>query len=217
MGKSMKHMIVVTGCALMSACGPTTGVQEVTWDRAVVAQRQLERLDELAPTTENNMPSTGTASYTGSAVIAIDPRSFSEIDNIGIVGDATLEVSFSGPGTVTGRIDNYQAVTGAGSDLQFRVPASGRIDIGLDESQVGTATANNNWGADYRGNINVDGRNYTVDGILTGGFLGNRTSDPTPERITKGIVGTNVPLATQYAIPDTGLPAPIEITVFGEN
>ena len=88
---------------------------------------------------------------------------------------------------------------------------------GQDESLVGTTTVNNGWGADYRGNINVDGTNYTVDNVLYGGFLGNRVSDPTPERITKGIFGTNVAQPTQYAVSDGGSLTTFEMTVFGET
>ena len=184
---------------------------------AIDAQTQLERLEGFDPTTENNMPDTGSASYTGFAQMTLGYNSVSNISTVGILADATLEVDFSGAGTVTGRLDGFEAVSGAGSDLQTFVPASGSIIVGHGESLVGTTGANNAWAADYRGNINVDGTNYTVDNVLVGGFLGNRVSDPTPERITKGIAGSNVVLPPQYAVSDNGSITPFEIAVFGET
>lgn len=214
--KRMKLLPALFLCVAAAACGPSEGFQQVPWDMAIDANTQLERLQGLAPTTENNMPTTGSASYTGSALLRLDPNTFAEFDDIAIVADAAIDVDFSGAGNVTGRIDGYEAVTGAGTALQTRVPSSGEILIGEDESLVGTAGLNNAWAADYRGNINVDGTNYIVDNVLIGGFLGNRTRDPTPERITKGIVGGIDTLPPQFATSN-GVRTPFDIVVIGET
>ncbi|WP_143849570.1 hypothetical protein [Octadecabacter ascidiaceicola] len=147
----------------------------------------------------------------------MDRSPFTEFDNIAIVADASMTAEFSGTGTFTGSITNFEAVTSAGTDTQTLVPASGEILIGQDESLIGTGTLNNALAADYAGGFTVDGTSYTVDGVIIGQFIGNRTSDPTPAGITKGVVGGNTTLSTQYAVTDTGALTAFELTVFGET
>jgi len=136
------------------------------------------------------MPTTGAAQFNGYSAVVIDPIASLEIDDILLLGDTTIQVTFAGAGTVTGQADNFAGIVGSGTVSQL-ASTSGVIQIGNLDSSIGQGRPANEWEANYAGTLHVDGVNYQITGTLDGGFLGNAVNKPAPESFIKGIAGSD--------------------------
>ena len=209
----MRISIALTCLLFTSACmsegDPVISLQ----DRAVAADALVAEVQGYAPTSLARMPDTGSAQFNGYSAIVIDPVAALETDDILLLGDATINVTFAGAGSVTGHADNFEGIVGTGSVSQL-ADASGRIEIGDVDSSIGQGRPANEWTSNYGGTVTVNGQPYTVSGTLDGGFFGNRTSQPDPDTIIKGIVGNDF---DGLSVNGNGGFAPVGFEVIGTN
>ena len=210
----MRYIFVLIGLSL-SACGSSGSEPSVDalQARAADSDQMIERLRALSPTSERRVPTTGTAQFTGYSGLIIDPVFGSNLDDVVMLGDVTLEVSYADAGQVTGQATNFDAIVGTG-DVSIITPASGTIFIGQTSSGIGGDRPRNEWQSDYAGRVRVGDDTYDVTGTLEGGLLGNRVSDPTPDRFVKGIFGNDF---TARAFPSGGGQVPAVFEVVAEN
>jgi hypothetical protein len=107
----------------------------------------------------------GTGSYSGAGVVAVNPDfSFQSGDAI-LLGDAQIDVNFNN-GNVDGTITNLFGI-GSGSEID---EYSGQITI--SGGNIG-AGSHNDVSADYAGTIRGNGDVITFDGEMDGTLLGN--------------------------------------------
>lgn len=179
--------VVLAGCG--GGGGSVSAIDEVIDDTADFRTSFIQ----ADPTPIENMPRSGSASYSGVAAYAEnDDIQFDDsgvtILNASIVSDVTLETNF-GTGDVTGDFSNFKA-------------ADGRVINGslpLDEGKI----TDNFLTADVDGTMRVDGDRNDIDArmagvflgerynAITGAFVGEMTSRSTGEVTTlNGIIGT---------------------------
>ena len=215
--RCVMRFVSVLGCGFglvfMAGCmssGSDTAALEA---RVVAADEMLAGLQELSPTSPNRVPTTGAATFQGFSGLIIDPVLGLDIDDVVLLGDVALEVSYTNPGAVTGVANNFEGIVGTG-DVSAIVPTSGAIQIGQTATGIGQGRPANEWTSDYAGVITVDGEQYEVSGELEGGLLGNRSSDPTPERFVKGIFGQDL---DGVAVTESGSSVPVAFEVIATN
>ena len=210
----MRIMLSLPVLAVLSACGSSSTSDLATLQgRAIAAENMAEELNGLSPTSRSRMPTTGAAQFNGYSAVIIDPIAGLNVDDILLLGDSTIQVTFAGAGTVTGQADNFAGIVGSGGVSQL-VPTSGVIQIGNVDSSIGDGRPANEWQANYGGIIRVDGVDYAITGTLDGGFLGNAVSTPAPESFIKGIVGNDF---DGIATTGGGSTSPVGFEIIGLN
>lgn len=209
----MKYFAIIA-CAALAACGPSPEDELASLQsRAIAADQMAEDLALLSTTSKGSMPTTGSAQFNGYSAVIIDPVLGLDVDDILLLGDATIHVTFAGGGTVTGTADNFGGIVGSGAVSQIAT-TSGSIDIGNSSSGIGQGVPANEWNADYEGTVIVNGTSYTLTGTLDGLFLGNAVNKPAPETFIKGIVGNDL---DGFAVTGTGGIAPLGFEIIGTN
>lgn len=158
------------------------------------------------------MPTTGSAEFRGYSAIFIDPVLATDDDDVVMLGDVTMTVTFANSGTVTGTADNFDAVLGDGPTGRL-ASVSGSIAIGGNNSAIGDNRDANEWNSDYAGTLTVEGETYTITGDLDGGFLGNRPGRP-PATYIKGIYGID---NSGLSFDSDGDDAPVSFEILGTN
>ncbi|MDG1377873.1 MAG: hypothetical protein P8P56_12875 [Yoonia sp.] len=143
------------------------------------------------------MPTTGSATYNGGALIFIDPVFATDSDDIVILGDTHLTANFRA-GTMTGTIDNLSGATNITMDSTDIRPTSGQINIGNNLSIIGDDVDDNrtnrpnDWYADYAGTVGFDGDSYAIEGAMQGQFVGTRVNPAPGQSPTRGVKGESV-------------------------
>lgn len=196
----MKKSVVLFGLVALSACGGTSTPvtvetpPEAVTPREAYAAAQLNgsefasKVYSFAATSRADFPTTGSASFTGSADIYVSQgggeRSFN------LIGDAELEADF-GRGTVTGTLDNFVASErDSGGNLAY-YDATGQIDIGGRRSEIGDDGDPRYFSADYHGTVGVGATNLRFNGDLYGSFRGNRVNQPEGESNVRGFYASS--------------------------
>ena len=221
MNTTAKLLITGSFIATLASCGGNGASDlDAFTDRVEAGDAQLLRLADMSTTGPAYMPTTGRAVFNGSA--EVDIRRDAENDNkdILIIGDSRLVANFD-RGTITGEVDNMIAATNFTETSADFYDVRGSISIGLGESVVGDdvddnrTDAHNQWYADYRGTLGIDGDTYDVGGALDGIFLGNRVAPAPGQTTVRGLVGID---EDGYAsINGNFEEVPLEIVVFGEH
>ena len=209
----MRISAILIGLLFTSACMSEGDPVESLQSRAVAADVLVTEVQGYAPTSLARMPDTGSAQFNGYSALVIDPVAALDVDDILLLGDATLNVTFADAGTVTGYADNFEGIVGTGNVSQL-ANASGSIQIGDVDSSIGQGRPANEWTSNYGGTVTVNGQPYTVSCTLDGGFFGNRTSQPDPDTIIKGIAGNDF---DGLSVNGNGGLAPVGFEVFGTN
>tara|TARA_R110002051_G_scaffold1008_1_gene4914 strand:- start:46915 stop:47559 length:645 start_codon:yes stop_codon:yes gene_type:complete len=186
----MKRIVVVVAFAALSACGGASQSVETVTPRENFATAQIAN-SELANTVENfayttgrNMPTTGGATFNGTASINVSSgrgdRSFA------LLGDAELTANFAG-GSITGNLDNFVASEKNRNGVTTYYDATGGIDIGGRRSEFGGDGEPQFFTADYRGTVVVGNTNLAFNGDLGGALVGNRVGQPASETAVRGL------------------------------
>lgn len=198
---SSRLLLTGTMIATLTACGGgggTSGPSELDEfkDRFDSAEAQVDRLQAMSLTGRAYMPATGSASFTGTAGIIIDPVEATDRDDIVILGTSRMTANFN-RGTMTGSITDMTAATNlteTGADIHN---VNGSIRLGIGESVIGDdvddnrTNAHNQWYADYVGTLRFDGDRYDVGGAVDGVFLGNRVNASGGQSSVRGILGVD--------------------------
>lgn len=192
----------LSSITMLSACGGSdTGLQsfQSRYAQDVTAATAVYATPNTIP---RYVPTSGSAVFNGAGALLIDPVEATDSDDIVVLGDARMVANFSSS-TITGSITNMEAITNPvfqdGNFISGNVSdAPGQINIGLEESVVGddfddNRTNNDNeWYADYQGNVAVEGDNIFVEGALFGTFVGTRVNPAEGQSPIRGIVGESL-------------------------
>lgn len=184
----------LSGCAAISLAQKASEYQEV-----------YDRVDAQTATDPTTMPTTGTATYKGGAVIAGD---FGTDENVGFIGDAELTADFAAA-TVNGRLDNFGALvmsdklaaevdagTASTRELLFAAKkATGSVTITDTGGIIG-----NTWGGTTSGTITTGGTDYTIAGGVGGQFKGTGASSIQGEELAGFTVSKGSTVATASTI-----------------
>ncbi len=148
----------------------------------------------MSPTGPAYMPTTGSATFKGSAGIIIGENETLNRTETLIIGDARMTANFR-DGTMTGGVTNMTAANNLTDTSADFHDVTGSITIGGRENVVGDdfddnrTDKHNEWYADYEGTLTFDGDRYDIGGALDGVFLGNRVNMTGGKSTVKGIVG----------------------------
>ncbi|MCO4848278.1 MAG: hypothetical protein KC448_09945 [Yoonia sp.] len=155
---------------VVSACGGSQSVLESQLERAEDYERMIDRVSRIYPTGAGNMEKvTGSASFTGTSVVGVNPRTDYAGNLIAsdaiLIGDANVAVNFD-RGSVSGSMTNL-----------FGANAANQIDdysgeIALSGGSIGGAV-HNDISADYAGTIRGNGDTIVLSGEMDGLLLGN--------------------------------------------
>lgn len=156
--------------------------------------------DDLPGTIPASLPKGGTASFDGAARVFIDPVLASTSDNILMYGDAEMIADFDA-GTMTGSVTNLQGADGISASGANTFDVTGEIEIGGQNSSIG-GVRDNDWSAEYAGDVTIPYGTYALSGQLDGQFVG---TNPDAEIQVRGIYaednagvavldGTDIPL-----------------------
>lgn len=142
--------LVVATVLAVAGCDPLTRINP----RITAADVLLDEIGALPPTLSIEMPTSGTATYTGYATGEIE---VSAVLTDVIIADASLTANF-GAATISGSLDNFEASSLATMSGSLML-SSGSIVSSAFASDVDGVLA---YGADT----------ITIDGVLIGGFVG---------------------------------------------
>ncbi|MBU2359054.1 MAG: hypothetical protein KKB02_09025 [Alphaproteobacteria bacterium] len=189
----------VAALLALGACGGTSGVSyednTALQSRLRAAEAGYNRTTAQTLTSNDRMPTRGSATFNGVAAIGIAQGVPGPDPDYLIVGDAALSANFA-RGRVTGKIDNLEGFSPLG-EIGFTVPVTGQVTLGGTRSSIGNnpATAateeKNEFSTDFAAAMSVDGKPLRAAGTVRGQFVGNRVlSSPLPA--PKSMVGSGV-------------------------
>ncbi len=190
---SVRALSLLATSALLAACGGGDALLEMNHQsvRAGHAADLYSEISAFPGTAYTAMPTSGSATFQGYAVIGIDPVPGPQGDDLAILGDLELTAEFDGRGRVTGVADNMSAQTGSSGQSAVE----GSIHIGARDSQIGHDAGApdrllrpNEWVADYGGTLDVDGSRYTLAGELDGQFHGTQVGQ---DSVIRGVTGAD--------------------------
>lgn len=153
----------------LAGCAPSPCDANLSGDQVIAAGQVLDCIDTLSVTPAANMPSSGSATYSGFATGTVD---ISALLTDTVLADASLTAVFSGGGgTISGSLSNFTAASGAVMSSSLSLSA-------------GTITGNG-ISADIDGVLGYDGDTITINAALVGAFFGTSAT-----AISGGITGT---------------------------
>ncbi len=138
-----RKFMAIAGIAIvgLSACESSPCDLSASASQSAAADQLLNCVGTLNPTPVAQMPTSGTATYNGYASGQFAPT-VATTDNL--VGDAVLTANFSGPGSVTGVLSNFNS-TAQGNLTGTLAVTSGAITGNLVNVSVsGTLTGISN-------------------------------------------------------------------------
>jgi len=176
--KDRKHMVTMTRSALgLAILAMATGCDEFAFDdppttdeQAYLAlQQETQALQDatgdLAVTPVADLPVVGSATYEGTARIALDPPAGGTGSEL--IGEASITADFE-TATLTGQADGFYGTVNGGDVTSFDGTlflSEGAIDAsGAGGDQIG---------ASLNGTLSGGGDTLVVDGGVTGNFLGD--------------------------------------------
>lgn len=215
----MKRFVSFALLVLMAACGgsgtdmsgtpPTLDQLRARYDKALVVQ---QRVESYRATTDRNVPTSGSSTFTGPAVLGIAQGNASYL----LMGDSTLTVNF-GKQAMSGQVKNIDGITGNGKtfDVGGQINyGSGRLNVLGDPALFTTR---------YSGNLYTGSDSIVVNGTLFGNFQGNRTQGSIRTKAIQAIDVTPGFGLAQFGLPESmsvtvnGRPANGQFAIVGEN
>lgn len=207
----------------LTACGGNGDTPLDTFQNRLEADVATgTRLFQTPGTAWGAMPTSGSATFNGSAAIIIDRNINRDADDILILGDTQLTANF-GTGTMSGTIDNMTGATNMTSDSANIHDVSGQISIGGAGSIIGDdeddnfTSRPNDWYADYYGNIGLNGNTYEVEGSLNGQFVGTRSNPSNGQSVVRGVIGVSDNGSATINGQNEVNEAAVSMELFGEN
>ncbi len=200
----MKIVMSAVALAGLVACGgsgstdmtptkPST-VSTPTFGQLETSVRGVEadqlRIANLTPTTTRNIPTSGTSTFTGGALLAVR-RGQAEYN---LVGDSALSVNFAN-GRMIGRANNFKGANSRGETFN----AAGQLNY--SGGQVGLGASPNVFVVNFDGNLAAGADTIGVNGVALGAFSGNRVNGSIRTKAVQGIAGTPGSLTVGQGIP----------------
>lgn len=184
-------LVLLAACTSLAGCKTLDQIEQAKdyRDFAIRAggvTAQLERvrgnpekgLSRMPGTTFEHVPTTGSATFTGSAFVS-GTNENNRRETYVLVGDASVTVDF-GANAVSGEVTDFrQTETNAVS-----TNIGGRLT--LDGGEVGSG-APNNLAFDYEGQVFPDDERIDLDGRLTGKLRGTRPDATGGQSVVKAI------------------------------
>jgi hypothetical protein len=163
--------LAVAGLAALTGCEEFTFTDPATTEDEAYLALQAETLalrdatEFLTVTDAVDLPNTGSATYEGTALIALDAPTGGVASEL--IGDASIVADFEAA-TVSGQADGFYGTVNGGDVAAFE----GTIFVSqgtIDSSNVG----NDQITADVNGTLSGGGDTLVVDGAVAGNFLGD--------------------------------------------
>ena len=203
----MKRFLITSMLVLMAACGGTSvAINENVTPQDVAAARSAhaalyQEINGFSNTRNSAIPTSGSASFSGSVEIYAEERRGKEFY---IVGDAGVVVQFApiGEGRLNGQFDNFIVRENDELGNLHTYAIDGEIRVGDDFSVVGDrdgVDSNANfYSADYYGVLETREDTIVIDGEISGGFEGNLIVPTTSGSTIRGFEGND------YSFPGSG-------------
>lgn len=165
MGLAVAGLAVLAGCEEFSFSDPATTEEEayLALQAETLALRDTTEL--LAVTDAVDLPVSGSATYEGTALIALDATSGGAASEL--IGDASIVADFEAA-TISGQADGFYGTVDGGDVAAFE----GTIFVSqgtIDSSNSGADQI----AADVNGTLSGGGDTLVVDGAVAGNFLGD--------------------------------------------
>lgn len=167
--------MTIRGALCVAALGAVAGCDEFAWsdpptsDEAAYLALQEETLalraatENLVATPLTDLPTTGTAQYDGTALIALDPLAGGAASEL--IGRAEITANFESA-TVSGQAGGFHGTVNGGDVTAF----DGQVF--LSQGTI-TRTGGDQIGADVNGTLQGGGDTVVVGGQVAGNFLGD--------------------------------------------
>jgi uncharacterized protein (DUF2345 family) len=158
-------LVTVAACEEFSFSDPATTEDEAYLALQAETLALRDATEFLAVTDAVDLPNTGSATYEGTALIALDAPAGGVASEL--IGDASIVADFEAA-TVSGQADGFYGTVNGGDVAAFE----GTIFVSqgaIDSSNVG----NDQIAADVNGTLSGGGDTLVVDGAVAGNFLGD--------------------------------------------
>ncbi len=164
-GLAVAGLAALAGCEEFSFSDPATTEDEAYLALQAETLALRDATEFLAVTDAVDLPTTGSATYEGTALIALDAPAGGVASEL--IGDASIVADFEAA-TVSGQADGFYGTVNGGDVAAFE----GTIFVSqgtVDSSNVG----NDQIAADVNGTLSGGGDTLVVDGAVAGNFLGD--------------------------------------------
>jgi hypothetical protein len=164
-GLAVAGLAALTGCEEFSFTDSTTTEDEAYLALQAETLALRDATEFLSVTDAVDLPTTGSATYEGTALIAMDAPTGGVASEL--IGDASIVADFEAA-TVSGQADGFYGTVNGGDVAAFE----GTIFVSqgtIDSSNVG----NDQIAADVNGTLSGGGDTLVVDGAVAGNFLGD--------------------------------------------
>lgn len=164
-GLAVAGLAALAGCEEFSFSDPATTEEEAYLALQAETLALRDATEFLAVTDAVDLPVSGSATYEGTALIALDAPTGGAASEL--IGDASIVADFEAA-TVTGQADGFHGTVNGGDVAAFE----GTVFLSqgaIDSSNVG----NDQIAADVNGTLSGGGDTLVVDGAVAGNFLGD--------------------------------------------
>lgn len=211
-------ILVSLCCGVLSACSKIAEAEEAASfaERAERVNEQRLRvlgdsalgISGLSGTVFDAVPTSGSATYRGSAFLGITNIATAiATDPAILVGDSTLTLDFGNPDdAVTGGVGNFRQTRSG--DVSLNVPGQLTFTNGV----IGGDAAND-LAFDFAGDVTADGAGFVLSGRAEGKLRGTRTN---PTAAENPVIAYEVQ-ATDVRLNDAAGAYRAAITIIGEN
>ncbi|WP_394152688.1 hypothetical protein [Loktanella salsilacus] len=160
-----------------------------------------DRIDLLTDTVPRNIPSSGTSTFAGPALLSVEGFT----NSYAMTGDSRLTINFAND-DMSGGVTNFRGVdeTGRGVNVAGQ--------IAFTDGLVGSDDTSGLFAVDFNGNLTAGSDRIALDGIAIGNFEGNRTSGNIRTRAIQAVSGTSGSF-----IVDQGFPPSMTATMNGNT
>ena len=190
-----KKLAWVVCLGALAGCSSTGSSDfDVFADRVNDGVALAERVDGLAFTAFDAVPSSGSAEFAGLADVFADRDIDASSDDLSMIGDVAITVDFTA-GTVTGDISNFAMAENLRLNEGDVSSVEGSLALGDRSSNIGRAapqagpTGPNAGDTSYDGTLQTRLGDVTVAGELTGRFAGTRVNNPDTDFPIKAMIG----------------------------
>lgn len=176
--KLIRSTILITGAAFaLSGCAALSVAT-----KASDFVNTQEEVDAMPDTAVSDMPTSGSATYSGSGYIAAD---YGADSNVMFLGDSEMTATFTATGgSVVGRMDNFSGLEL--TDAQRTQLENGDVDASVLLAAAKSASgeigftngtiAGSGFVTDADGTVSMEGSDYGVSGNVQGQFHGDQAA-----------------------------------------
>jgi hypothetical protein len=194
----------ITALAMLAGCDEFAFSEPATTEQESYAALQAETLalrdatEDLVVTPLADLPTTGTATYEGTALIALDAIGGGSASEL--IGTAAITADFAAS-TLSGEAGGFYGTVDGGEVAAFE----GQIFV--SQGTINRTGTGDQIGADVNGTLQGGGDTLVVDGTVAGNFLGDPLLlNEAPEALA---IGTEA--GTEFRLNGTAVTGGMEI------